>query len=138
MRHVGKCGCRGPLPGSLKPPALSQAHPQRCRCWWLAGNAALSLPDGTTISRILFAQIICFPCFLLQPAYLEVYCFETQLVTRSWKWPRRRRLRNLSTSSSATHSELPRFPFYLRRPVTSPTCLGVSDVWQEERQLPVP
>ncbi|XP_057561771.1 type II inositol 1,4,5-trisphosphate 5-phosphatase isoform X1 [Hippopotamus amphibius kiboko] len=40
-----------------------------------------------------------------QLAYLVAYCFETQLVTKSLKWQRRRRLKNLSTSSSATNSE---------------------------------
>lgn len=49
----------------------------------------------------------------MQLAYLAAYCFETQLVTKSSTWQRRRRLKNLFTYSSAAHPE----------PISSPILL---------------
>lgn len=71
-------------------------------------------PNSTTQELVAFLLLnhLSSVCFM-QLVYLAAYCFETQLVTESLTWQRRRRLKNLFTCSSATHPE----------PISSPLLL---------------
>ena len=128
----------------LKPQALGKVYPQ------IVILKQKLLPRGhpsplfrTWEYVVLLLNSVCF-LFFMQPAYLVACCFETQLVTKSLKWQKRRRLKNSFTSSSLTPSLSLSSRILLEAASYSPTCFssraalrGHEPTGKPEWQLPV-